>query len=154
MFVLNFDKVPTSVFSSFNNMELSLGSRVEGETDSASKRRRCPISGGFIKNTWQRRNLQRGIFCLWEFNSIFLKGMYNSFREISIYQQIMELTCKFLFFFNIFILYWSIADLQCCIVSGVQQSDSVIHIHISILLKFFSHLGYYRPLSRIPCAIE
>ena len=58
------------------------------------------------------------------------------------------------FFFNIFILYWSIADLQCCIISGVQQSDSVIHIHISILLKFFSHLGYYRPLSRIPCAIE
>ena len=99
MFVLNFDKVPTSVFSSFNNVELSLGSRVKGETDSASKRRRCPISGGFTKNTWQRRNLQRGIFCLWEFNSIFLKGMYNSFREISIYQQIMELTCKFLFFF-------------------------------------------------------
>ena len=47
MFVLNFDKVPTSVFSSFNNVELSLGSRVKGETDSASKRRRCPISGGF-----------------------------------------------------------------------------------------------------------
>ena len=34
MFVLNFDKVPTSVFSSFNNVELSLGSRLEGETDS------------------------------------------------------------------------------------------------------------------------
>ena len=30
------------------------------------------------------------------------------------------------------------------LVSGVQQSDSVIHVHISIFFKFFSHLGYYR----------
>ena len=28
------------------------------------------------------------------------------------------------------------------LVSGVQQSDSVIHIHISILFRFFSHIGY------------
>ena len=26
------------------------------------------------------------------------------------------------------------------LVSGIQQSDSVIHVHLSILFKFFSHL--------------
>ena len=36
------------------------------------------------------------------------------------------------------------------LVSGVQQSDSVIHIHISILCRRFSHIGYYRIVSRIP----
>ena len=39
------------------------------------------------------------------------------------------------------------------LVSGVQQSDSVVHIHIS-LFKFFSHLIYYRILSRVPCAMQ
>ena len=39
-------------------------------------------------------------------------------------------------FFLIFTLYWSIVDLQHC-VSGVQQSDLVIHIHISILFQVF-----------------
>ena len=27
-------------------------------------------------------------------------------------------------------------------VSGVQQSESVIHIHISTLFRFFSHIGH------------
>ena len=45
----------------------------------------------------------------------------------------------FLKFNLIFILYWSIVDLQCCI-SGVQQRDSVIHIHIAILSQIlFPH---------------
>ena len=38
--------------------------------------------------------------------------------------------------------------------SDVQQSDSVLCIHVSIFLKFFSHLGYYRILSSVPCAIQ
>ena len=38
--------------------------------------------------------------------------------------------------------------------SGVQQCDSVIHIHIFILFRFFSHVGYHRTLSRVPCAIQ
>ena len=36
-------------------------------------------------------------------------------------------------------------------VSGVQQSDSVTHIHVRIhlfLFKFSSHLGYYGILSK------
>ena len=53
------------------------------------------------------------------------------------------------FFFLIFIFYQSVVDLQCVVlVSGVQQSDSVINIHTSIFFRFFSHLGYYRILSR------
>ena len=38
-----------------------------------------------------------------------------------------------------------------------SQQESVIHIHISTLfffLRFFSHIGYYRVLSRVPCAIQ
>ena len=42
-----------------------------------------------------------------------------------------------LFFLIIFILFWSVADLQCC-VSAVQQSESVTHIHISILFQILS----------------
>ena len=41
------------------------------------------------------------------------------------------------------------------LVSGVQQSDSVTRVHVSthLFLSFFSHFGYYRILSRVPCAI-
>ena len=42
--------------------------------------------------------------------------------------------CQFFFKFY-FILYWSIVDLQCVLVSGVQQGDSVIHIHISFFFQ-------------------
>ena len=33
------------------------------------------------------------------------------------------------------------------LVSGVQQSDSVIHVHISIFFKLFSNLGYCQILN-------
>ena len=48
-----------------------------------------------------------------------------------------------------FYLGWTMA--YNALVSGVQQSDS--DIHILFFFKFFSHLGYYRILSRVPCAI-
>ena len=35
----------------------------------------------------------------------------------------------------------------------VYSSDSLIHIHV-YFFKFFSHLGYYITLSRVPCAIQ
>ena len=39
------------------------------------------------------------------------------------------------------------------IVSGVQQSDSVIQVYMYLFFfKSFSHLSYYRVLSRTPCA--
>ena len=36
------------------------------------------------------------------------------------------------------------------LVSGVQQSDWVIHVHISMFFKFFSRLGYYRIFEQSP----
>ena len=56
------------------------------------------------------------------------------------------------FFFN-----WNIVDLECSISFGVQQSESVLHIHVATLfffLRFFSHIGYYRVLSGVPCAVQ
>ena len=38
--------------------------------------------------------------------------------------------------------------------SGVQQRESVTHRHISVLFRFFSHIGYYTVLSRLPCALQ
>ena len=41
------------------------------------------------------------------------------------------------------------------LISGVQQSESVMHTYISTFLKrFFSHTGHYRVLSRVPCALQ
>ena len=41
------------------------------------------------------------------------------------------------------------------LVSGVQQSDAVIHIHsYLVFFKLFSLVGYYKILSRVPCAIQ
>ena len=37
------------------------------------------------------------------------------------------------------------------LVSAVQQSESVIHIHVSTLFRFHSHIGNYRVLSRVLC---
>ena len=38
------------------------------------------------------------------------------------------------------------------LVSGVQQNDSVVHT--LLFFRFFSLIGYYKILSRVPCAIE
>ena len=40
------------------------------------------------------------------------------------------------------------------LISGVQQSDSVIHIHIFILFQILSHIDYHRILNIVPCAIQ
>ena len=50
-------------------------------------------------------------------------------------------------------LYWGIVDLQCC-VSGVQESESVIHMHISTLFLDSFSICHYRVLRRVPCAIQ
>ena len=41
------------------------------------------------------------------------------------------------------------------LVSGVQQSDSVIHICIYLFFfRFFSIKGYYKILNTVPCSIQ
>ena len=39
------------------------------------------------------------------------------------------------------------------LISDVQQSDSVIHIHFLYFVKFLSFLGCYRVLSRVPWTV-
>ena len=39
------------------------------------------------------------------------------------------------------------------LVSGIQQGESVVHMHISTLFGFFSCISHYRVLSRVPCVI-
>ena len=43
--------------------------------------------------------------------------------------------------------YWSIADLQCCMLSPIQKTASVIQIHITT--HFFKILFPYKPLQSI-----
>ena len=51
----------------------------------------------------------------------------------------------FHFIFKIFILYWSIVDLQCCVTAEVDSKVIQFYIYIYLFFfKFFSHLGYYR----------
>ena len=38
-----------------------------------------------------------------------------------------------MFFFLIFVLYWSIAHVSGMLVSGVQPGDSIIHIHAQFI---------------------
>ena len=40
------------------------------------------------------------------------------------------------------------------LVSGAQQSGSIIHIHIPTLSRIFSHIGHCTVLSRVPRAIQ
>ena len=40
------------------------------------------------------------------------------------------------------------------LISGVHQSESVTYIHIPTFLDFFSNIGLYRVLSRVPSAIQ
>ena len=59
----------------------------------------------------------------------------------------------FSFIFNvIFILCWSIGDLQCCAsFRGTAEWFSYIHL---FFFRLFSHVGYYRLLSRVLCAVQ
>ena len=41
------------------------------------------------------------------------------------------------------------------LVSAVQHSESAIHIHTTtVFFRFFSHIGHYGVLSRVPCAVS
>ena len=40
------------------------------------------------------------------------------------------------------------------LVSGVQQSEAVMHIIYPFFFRLFPHVAYYRILSRVPCAMQ
>ena len=71
-------------------------------------------------------------------------------------------SCGAFLFFFCFNFYWSVVD-NVVLASRVQQSESVIHVHMYIyicirthifLLKSFSLIVHYRALSRVPYAIQ
>ena len=73
--------------------------------------------------------------------AVFAVGFYNIF----------QLTGVFIFIFN---LYWSIVDLQCCIILDVQQVSQLYIYIYSFIFRFFSLIGHYRVLSRVSCTIK
>ena len=63
----------------------------------------------------------------------------------------------FCFVFN---FYWSIADLQCCVVSDVQKSESIIHIYMSILFQVIFPFRLFQNIEQsslcytvVPCSL-
>ena len=58
----------------------------------------------------------------------------------------------FLKFFFSFIALYLIYNFL--LIPGVEQSDSIIHMHVFIFFMFFFHIGYYRILSRVLCVIQ
>ena len=60
--------------------------------------------------------------------------------------------CSFFFYFKKFLVEYSCFTML--LVSAVQQSESVIHYIYPLFFRFFSHIGHYRVLSRVPCAIQ
>ena len=51
--------------------------------------------------------------------------------------------------------YWNIGDLQCCVTFCYIAIVDHTYIYIYLLsFRFFSHVGHYRVLSRVPCAIQ
>ena len=100
------------------------------------------------------------LFIFWvrtfKFYSLSKFQWYNSVLStivIMFYTRSSDLFHLFLKIFNGVELIYNVV-----LVSGVQQSESVKHIHRSTLffffLRFFSHIGHYRVLSRVPCAIQ
>ena len=62
--------------------------------------------------------------------------------------------CKVRFCYS---FYWCIVDLQCCVIFRCTRkwvSYSYMYFHYLFFFLFSSHIGHYRVLSRVPCAIQ
>ena len=76
---------------------------------------------------------------------------------MSVYTCLYALQWKFNFVvdlpLNLFLTFIAIELIyNVALVSGVQQSDSVLYI--SVFFRFFSLIGSYKILSIVPCAIQ
>ena len=69
---------------------------------------------------------------------------------------LMQIELFHSFYFILNFLFCTVIQLinYVVIVSGGQQRDSAIHIHVSILPQISSHPGFQVTLSRVPCAIQ
>ena len=66
--------------------------------------------------------------------------------------QHQSLCLKLVILFFFFLIIGVQLTYNVVLVSGVEQSESVIHKH-TFFFGFFSWVGYYRVLSKFPCAI-
>ena len=80
---------------------------------------------------------------------------YLQFRSSGLFVWILSTKWLFLFYLKMF--YWSLVDLQCS-VSFRWTAKWITPTHIStpffFFKIFFSRLGYYRALTRVPCATQ
>ena len=75
--------------------------------------------------------------------------------EFKIDTLVSVLTFRILFFYLIFILYWSIVDLQYCVsFRYTAKRFSYTYTYIHSFFRYFSHIGYHRIVSRFSCAIQ
>ena len=57
------------------------------------------------------------------------------------------------FYFGIFAFFFKLENsYSVVLLSVIWQSESIIHINS--FFRFFSHIGHYRVLSGVPCAIQ
>ena len=82
--------------------------------------------------------------CSWNSTSVSQCTYYNiSFRQPRFLK---------LFFFKLIFI---IVDLQCCIIFLLYNRVNLLYIHIyPLFFRFYSHIGHYRVLSRVPCAVQ
>ena len=89
---------------------------------------------------WPHRHQPTRLSCPWVW------GKAKEFAFLTRFQM-MPMLLVWELFFSKSIFIWGIVDV---LVFAVHQSESVIHIHMSThLYRFYSHIGYYRVLSRV-----
>ena len=88
----------------------------------------------------------RWILCLFVFLQISI-DLCSPFRRL----KMPPAQCLF---FQLFILFWMINNVE--LVSGVQQSDSVIHMHVSILSQILLRLRWFHNIEQsfLPCSVS
>lgn len=67
--------------------------------------------------------------------------------------QIITVAVMFILFLKI--IDWSIGYLQACVSFSCTANESIIYTkHLLLFFRFSPHIGYYRGLSRVSCAIQ
>ena len=106
--------------------------------------------------TWRCSTLKSALVSWeWVHHSLFHFKMVVTFFVTS-YRNILFLILQTLACLSLNFLNWSIVDLQCCVNFFFYTAKwiSYIHTYIYFFKKLFSHIGHYRVLSRVPCAVQ
>ena len=83
------------------------------------------------------------------------KAVCISGSQMRVFSYLSEVrVLLFFFFLYTYFLDFTGVLLTCRVVSGVQQSEPVTHIHVSFLFHFFPRRGYRRVQSGFPCAVQ